>query len=543
MELVNPILHRELRQGLLGRRMLLIQWFFVAALALMVWLAWPREPKFQFKQVEVAQHLFSLFWAGVYFAVCVVAAAMSAMAITREKEVGAFEMLCTTGMSTAHVLIGKFLSVVGFLVLLVVSSMPVAAACYLMGGVDWQFLSIQYLHLVAAVLLYGAIGLVCSCFCERNHHALTAAFFITLPLAAWSVWSPKAKLYIELGGLLLLLMRIEHIVERVRRPREEYQPPEPTAQTIQISVDTDSALDRLLIPHRSNKPFSDDKNPVFEREWLEESVSEARAWWHFLLRFTIVIAVVVTIALVVGRMWLQDRTLTEAQFDASLARYASMALWGLFTYMIGMAILVGPAQSANAISKERERQTADLLATTLLRPREIVLGKWWLSLRSSLHLLLLLLLPLLPLLVLIGFGKRGGIASLVLSAVCGLLIVLATQVTLNTLGVFFSFLCESSAQALAASYSVAVGWFVGPVVLYQVLTTFSEVPAVTYAWATYATPFLSFFLLSGWDVFQKGIVPAHPLVFVGIFLALTALVNVVLLTIMVLGFQRLWRRA
>jgi ABC-type transport system involved in multi-copper enzyme maturation permease subunit len=547
MELKNPILHRELRQGLLGRQMFVTQWLFVTVMALVVWMAWPRTPKFQAHQLQMSEQLFSLFWGGLYFTVSVCAAALSAVAITREKETGCFDLLCTTGLSPSRLLMGKFLSVVGFLLMLVISSIPISATCYLLGGLNWLHLLVEYLDLVAAVFLYGGIGLACSSLMERNHRALSLAFVITLPLAAWSISSQEAKHWIEVIGLMILIVRAQTIVERVRRPREEHLPPITTGESIEITVDTDSVMDRILVPHRAHKPFADDKNPVYEREWAEESGAEGRTWWHFLLRFNIGLAVLMTIFLLFARAWLQDyaQHYAPGQYETLLTHYADLAQLWFFGYLIVVSVLLGPAQSANIISKERERQTFDLLVTTLLRPHEIVLGKWRLSLRSSFHLLVLLVLPLLPVLVLIFFGKTSSlsIGGMILVAAYGLVVVAATLVTLNTLGVFCSLVCRTGAHALSVAYTIAIGWFVGPFALYYVLTRFSELPSMTYAWTTYASPFLSFFAISGSKFFDKVVQFDQPLVLTLGYLGLTALVNLLLLAVMVAKFDRFWKRA
>jgi len=547
MEITNPILHRELRQGLLGKRLLLTQWLFVVVIALVVWLAWPRTPKLQVNQAAVTQQMFSLFWGGLYFAISIVAASLSAVAITREKESGCFELLCTTGMSTSRMLMGKFLSVVGFLLLLVVSSVPITAACYLIGSVNWQRVGLEYLDLVAAVFLYGGIGLACSCMTERNDRALAFAFAITLPLVAVSLFSADAKHWIEGIGLTTLLVRAEGIVERVRRPREEHSPVVVQGQVIEFTLDTNSAMDRLLVPQRERKPFSDEKNAVYEREWAEETANEGRMWWHFILRLNIGIAVVVFLFLCFGLYGLKDYAQHAAagHYERMLTHYADLSQLWFFTYLIIVSVLIGPPQSASTMSKERERQTFELLVTTLLKPHEIVLGKWRLSLRAGFQLLVLLVLPLLPILGLIFFGKSGAlsIGSMIAVAVCGLSVVAATLVTLNTLGVFCSLICRSSAHALASTYTVAVGWFVGPVVLYYVLTHVSELPPASYAWMTYATPFLSFFSISGSDFFSKVALSDQPLTLTLCYLALTAVVSAVLLGVMVLGFDRFWKKS
>ena len=543
MELTNPILHREFRQGLLGKRLLVIQWLFVAALASVVWLAWPRTPKLNAEQLEVSERLFSLFWAGLYFAVATLAAAMSAISITRERETGCFDLLCTTGLSTPKLVLGKFLSVIGSLLLLVVSSVPIAAACYLMGGVSWQEIGFQYLDLCAASLLYGGIGLSCSAACERNPQALSVAFVISLPLAALSVASQSAKHWIEALGLLILLVNWDKVLNLVRRPREKNLPAVGQVQTIEFTVNPHSTMDRILIPTREHRPFRDDKNAVYEREWMEESEGEGRTWWHVLLRLNVGLAAVVTVFLFFAKNQLENYCSRSGQsYDMLLSHYAELTQFALYWYIVIIALFVGPALSANLLSKERERQTADLLLTTLLTPLEILFGKWRLALRSSFHLLLLLLIPLLPLLALVCFGKGGDRAMLLKIALYGLGTVAITLVSLNTLGMFCSLISRNSAQALSMAYLVAVAWLVAPVVIYFVLISYSELPALTYSWTTHLTPFLSFYTVAGSRFFSKTIFADHPGILILEYFFLNALLDFILFSLMIFGFNRFLRK-
>jgi len=75
-------------------------------------------------------------------------------------------------------------------------------------------------------------------------------------------------------------------------------------------------------------------------------------------------------------------------------REAGKAIFGVVLSMqVFLVIFIGPAFTAGAISGEKERQTYDLLRTTLLSPRAFVTGK----LLSALSYVLLLLLASIPL--------------------------------------------------------------------------------------------------------------------------------------------------
>ena len=154
-----------------------------------------------------------------------------------------------------------------------------------------------------------------------------------------------------------------------------------------------------------------------------------------------------------------------------MARSAGSAAAGeigrvLFLGVVGIELLliifIAPAFTAGAITGERERQTYDLLQTTLLATPSFVIGK----LESALGYILLLLLSGIPLQS-IAF-LFGGVteAELVLSFV----ILIVTAIALGTVGIYFSAAMPRTLVASVRAYSVILGvMFVAPVILATVL--------------------------------------------------------------------------
>jgi hypothetical protein len=138
----------------------------------------------------------------------------------------------------------------------------------------------------------------------------------------------------------------------------------------------------------------------------------------------------------------------------------------LFLGVVGIELLliifIAPAFTAGAITGERERQTYDLLQTTLLATPSFVIGK----LESALGYILLLLLSGIPLQS-IAF-LFGGVteAELVLSFV----ILIVTAIALGTVGIYFSAAMPRTLVASVRAYSVILGvMFVAPVILATIL--------------------------------------------------------------------------
>lgn len=153
----------------------------------------------------------------------------------------------------------------------------------------------------------------------------------------------------------------------------------------------------------------------------------------------------------------------------------------LFLGVVGIELLlilfIAPAFTAGAITGERERQTYDLLQTTLLSPQTFVIGK----LESALGYILLLLLSGIPLQS-IAF-LFGGVSEI--EIILSLVILIVTAVALGTVGMYFSAAQQRTLTASVRAYSTIIAaMFILPIllsvvlnVLYDLLLSGSSAPA------------------------------------------------------------------
>ena len=118
--------------------------------------------------------------------------------------------------------------------------------------------------------------------------------------------------------------------------------------------------------------------------------------------------------------------------------------------LVIMAILAC-TNSAATIAGEKERQTYDVLTLTLLRPRDIVLGK----LAGSLGYLLLVGLAGLPVISLAFLIGGVDLAQLVVA----LVILVLTALTLSVMGVFWSSIANTAKQAGRSTFlNILASW-------------------------------------------------------------------------------------
>jgi len=130
------------------------------------------------------------------------------------------------------------------------------------------------------------------------------------------------------------------------------------------------------------------------------------------------------------------------------------------TYLLQMVMVVflSPAFTAGAISGERERQTLDLLITTLLPSHSLVFGK----LLSALAYIVLLILAALPIQSL-AFMFGGIILS---EIVIGTILLLVTALITGAIGILISSIMKSTIASTVLTYAAILLFTIGlPIVL------------------------------------------------------------------------------
>jgi ABC-2 type transport system permease protein len=156
---------------------------------------------------------------------------------------------------------------------------------------------------------------------------------------------------------------------------------------------------------------------------------------------------------------------TQSSGSGSIGQTLGQTLF-YSTYMLLLVLVVflSPAFTAGTISGERERKTLDLLITTLLSARSLVLGK----LVSALAYIVLLILVALPIQSLaLMFG--GVVFS---EMVVGTLILLVTALAAGSIGVLVSSLMRSSIASTVLTYAAILLFAIGLPVVILMMTGF-----------------------------------------------------------------------
>lgn len=138
----------------------------------------------------------------------------------------------------------------------------------------------------------------------------------------------------------------------------------------------------------------------------------------------------------------------------------------LFTGIVGIQLFlvtfIAPAFTASAISGERERQTYDLLKTTLLPAHSLVIGKLFSAL-SYVFLLLIAAIPLQSIAFLF-----GGVSEI--EVVLAFVILAVTAIALGATGLYFSAAQNRTLSANITTYAVTLFITVGlPIVIFMLV--------------------------------------------------------------------------
>jgi ABC-type transport system involved in multi-copper enzyme maturation permease subunit len=158
---------------------------------------------------------------------------------------------------------------------------------------------------------------------------------------------------------------------------------------------------------------------------------------------------------------------TTVTWNPSDRQIAGKVIFGTVVLLeLLLLSFIAPGLTAGAITAERERQTFDLLRTTLLSARSLVLGKLG-SAFSYLFLLILTALPIQSLAFLLG---GVGMGEMVVSS----LMLVVTAIFFCTLGIFFSSFMKRTLPATVASYAAILSSFLVLIAIFFLIAYFES---------------------------------------------------------------------
>ena len=363
-------------------------------------------------------------------------------------------------------LVGKLLSSLTYLVLLIVSSLPLMIFCFLLGGILLSEIARAYLILILAAGTFGLLSLACSSYFSRTSSALVVSYLVILPLAVTCVSLTRSKEvllrdFVSIAVLPPWCLAIWATVAILVNRRLLYPPDvgsggadvideeQEMKYAIGVVIDRDLFPDKLFAPAKRTDLMPDGTNPVLEKELRSEIFSQGT----LMLRVVIQVSMLLSIPLMAILLFLKPE---QAGYYVC--------------YVLTFNLLVGPVFSAGSITQERERQTLNLLLTTLLTPGKIVSAKLLAALRVS-TVLTFLLTEQLWLAYLLIQELRDRFWTLIVY----LAIIATTCLATSTIGLLCSALSRKTSVALVSTYLILLILFVGPIGVRKYLEGFGAI--------------------------------------------------------------------
>ncbi|WP_458070968.1 ABC transporter permease [Rhodanobacter sp. BL-MT-08] len=133
--------------------------------------------------------------------------------IAGERRNGTLPLLFAAGVTASRIVLGKYLAVLGWLLLwlLLTLAMPLALAHLI--SLDWGKLAAAALGLTLMLASLAALGIACSAF--ASHPAIAAAAALVITLALWSV-NLGAQMAGINGGAINWLAMSSHVQPMLR---------------------------------------------------------------------------------------------------------------------------------------------------------------------------------------------------------------------------------------------------------------------------------------------------------------------------------------
>jgi len=190
---VATIMSKELRSRMRGRRAFIVLTVYLAILALITYgvyvIVAPNARGGGFGGADqanasalIGQSIFTVLSIFQLILVSFIAPAFTAGQISLEREKQTLDLLISTPMRPSAIVIGKLASALAFVVLMIISAVPISAIVLMYGGASIDDIVRQQVVLLVTATMVGAIGLFFSALLKRTQAATVLTYISVLAL-------------------------------------------------------------------------------------------------------------------------------------------------------------------------------------------------------------------------------------------------------------------------------------------------------------------------------------------------------------------------
>jgi ABC-2 type transport system permease protein len=196
---ISAIIVKELRGRMRGRRAFIVITIHVLLLSLFAWMFMRinEETLSNLSSVGGTTYASATVGRGIFLGlmllqtliVAVLAPAATAGAISSEREHQTLDLLAVTPISSFAIVVGKLLSALAWVFVLILASIPVTALVFVFGGVAPDDVVRGYIVLFATVIGLGSVGIFFSTLTRRTGASTGLTFVVTLALVIGSLFA------------------------------------------------------------------------------------------------------------------------------------------------------------------------------------------------------------------------------------------------------------------------------------------------------------------------------------------------------------------
>jgi ABC-2 type transport system permease protein len=186
---VSAIWIREIRGRMRGKRAFVFLTFYLAVLTGLLWIGLGitrNGPVGALESVAIGRGVFTGIILIETLVVLILGPAYTGSSISQEREKQTFDLLAATPVSSLAIVVGKLLSALSFLAVVVGASIPLASMAFLFGGVGFVDLVLGYVVIACVAVGAGALGVASSAVFRKTQPATVAALVAVALVAGGS---------------------------------------------------------------------------------------------------------------------------------------------------------------------------------------------------------------------------------------------------------------------------------------------------------------------------------------------------------------------
>lgn len=187
-DLSNPVLTKEIKLRFRSPKSFVGILFYLAAMSLFVigffYLMTQDRSSGGYLDPGQSYMLFTMLTYIQLMLVLFITPGLTAGSISSEREKQTLNMLLTTSQTSFQIIVGKLLSSIAFLVLMLVSSLPLYSIVFLYGGVSPKQLLLLMFYSLLTTVAIGSLGVMFSTLIRKTIISMIATYGSVLALLA-----------------------------------------------------------------------------------------------------------------------------------------------------------------------------------------------------------------------------------------------------------------------------------------------------------------------------------------------------------------------